>query len=328
MTNGPPDQRPPVLEVQPGHAPGSAGAPVRPPTPHAGAGSLARALIRTARPRQWSKNVLVLGAPGAAGVLTQFDVVVTTLAAFAVFCLASSGTYFLNDSLDVEVDRRHPTKRFRPVAAGLVPAPAAAVTGVLLLAAGVASGLALAGAPLALVLSTYAVLQPLYSRWLKHIPVVDLAVVSAGFVLRAIAGGVAVDVPISQWFLIVATFGSLFMVAGKRSAEHADLGEGRDGHRTTLGVYTGGFLHYVRVVSSAVAIAAYCLWAFEKADVANVPIWFQLSIIPFVAAILRYELLVEAGRGGAPEEVVLGDRPLQVLGLAWIAVFAVGVHAG
>jgi decaprenyl-phosphate phosphoribosyltransferase len=176
-------------------------------------------------------------------------------------------------------------------------------------------------------LALYAVITLSYSLWLKEIAVVDLAAVASGFVLRAISGGVAADVPISDWFLIVASFGSLFMVAGKRHAEHLDLREGRGSHRATLEEYSLGFLGYVRSVSSGIAITAYCLWAFEKADLADVPVLFQLSIIPFVLAILRYALLLDAGRGGAPEEVVLGDRHLQVLGLVWVGLFAAGVYA-
>ena len=150
---------------------------------------------------------------------------------------------------------------------------------------------------------------------------------ASGFVLRAISGGIAAHVAISDWFLIVASFGSLFMVAGKRHAEHVDLREGRGAHRATLEEYSLGFLSYVRSVSSGVAIAAYCLWAFEKAKLAGDPVLFQLSIIPFVMAILRYALLLDAGRGGAPEEIVIGDRTLQVLGLVWVALFAAGVYA-
>ena len=283
-------------------------------------------LVRSARPRQWIKNVLVFAAPGAAGALTDGEILVRAIAAFAVFCLAASGTYILNDALDVESDRLHPTKRWRPIAAGVVPAGPAKVIGLALLVASVGCALALAGWPLALVVGIYVALQPLYSIWLKNIAVVDLAAVASGFVLRAIAGGGAVDLPISQWFLIVASFGSLFMVAGKRHAEHLDLGEDRIHHRSTLKEYSPAFLHYVQAVSSAVAIAAYCLWAFEKADVAQSPLWFQLSIVPLVLAVLRYALLLDGGAGGAPEEIVLSDRSLQVLGLLWVATFAVGVY--
>jgi decaprenyl-phosphate phosphoribosyltransferase len=291
-----------------------------------GRAGLLGGLLRTARPRQWVKNLLVFAAPGAAGALTDADVVVRALAAFAVFCVAASGTYFLNDALDVESDRLHPTKCRRPIACGTVPAGPAKVVGVVLLLVSVGCALALGGWPLALVIGIYVGLQPLYSLWLKNLAVIDLAAVASGFVLRAIAGGVAVDLPISQWFLIVASFGSLFMVAGKRHAEHLDLGEEGGSHRSTLDAYSPSFLHYVQAVSSAVAIAAYCLWAFEKADVAQAPLWFQLSIIPLVLAVLRYALLLDAGEGGAPEEIVLADRSLQVLGLLWVATFTVGVH--
>lgn len=287
-------------------------------------------MLRTARPRQWIKNVLVFAAPAAAGVLTQADVFAKATGALGVFCLAASGTYFLNDALDVDADRLHPTKRHRPVAAGSVTPGTAMVTAAFLLVASVGAAYALAGWQLALVIGIYVALQPLYSLWWKHVAVLDLAAVASGFVLRAVAGGVAVDVPISQWFLIVASFGSLFMVAGKRDGEKLELvGAGIDndtGHRATLGVYSANYLHYIRSLSSAVALAAYCLWAFEQADVARSPVWFQISIIPFVLGTLRYALLLDSGLGAAPEEIVLRDRTLQVLGLLWMTSFAIGVH--
>ena len=289
--------------------------------------TLVRGLVRTARPKQWIKNVLVFAAPGAAGVLTEAEPLARTVLAFVVFCLAAAGTYFLNDSLDYEADRRHPTKRNRPIAAGIVPLGLARVTAAVLLVAAVAAAIPLGGPELALVVGVYVTLTLSYSFFLKHQPVIDIAAVAAGFVLRTIAGGVAADVPISQWFLIVASFGSLFMVSGKRAAEFAEMGEDRASTRVTLSYYTASFLRYVRSVTSSVAIAAYCLWAFEKAEAAGSQIWFELSIVPFVLGILRYALLLETGHGGAPEEVVLGDRTLQVLGLVWAAVFAVGVYA-
>ncbi|MGI9022484.1 MAG: decaprenyl-phosphate phosphoribosyltransferase [Acidimicrobiales bacterium] len=290
-------------------------------------GATLKGLLRSARPRQWTKNVLVFAAPGAAGVLTHADAVAEACGAFALFCVASAGAYLLNDALDVAADRRHPTKRERPIAAGTVTVGLAKTLGVVLLVLSVVGAFALAGWPFAIVLGTYVVMQPLYSLWLKHLVVIDLAAVASGFLLRAIAGGVAVGVPISKWFLIVASFGSLFMVAGKRQAEHLDLGDDRGDHRTTLNTYSADYLRYVRSVSSSVAIAAYCLWAFEKADLAVAPIWFQLSIVPFVLAVLRYALILDTGAGGAPEEIVLSDRALQMLGVLWVVAFAVGVYA-
>jgi decaprenyl-phosphate phosphoribosyltransferase len=301
--------------------------PPAPVSPTRGVAPLLRGLLRTARPRQWIKNVLVFAAPGAAGVLDEAGAIAQAMAAFAVFCLASSGTYYLNDALDVEHDRLHLVKKTRPVAAGVVPVTLAKLVGALLLASGVLAAFLLDGWRLALVIGIYVALQPIYSIWLKNVPVLDLAAVASGFVLRAIAGAVAVDVPVSKWFLIVTSFGSLFMVAGKRHAEHIDLGDERVSHRATLGEYSVSYLRYVRSVSSGVALAAYCLWAFEKSEAASAPLWFELSIVPFALAILRYALLLDTGKGGAPEEVVLQDRLIQVLGLVWVMTFAVGVHA-
>jgi decaprenyl-phosphate phosphoribosyltransferase len=179
-----------------------------------------------------------------------------------------------------------------------------------------------------LVVATYVVVTVSYSLWLKHEPILDLGAVAAGFGLRAIAGGYATDVPLSNFFLIVVGAGSLFIVAGKRHAELTELGDASSGHRQTLGEYSDSFLNYVRAVTSGVAITGYALWAFERAAEVGNTFWFRLSIVPFVLAILRYALTVEQGGGGAPEEVVLRDRMLQLLGVLWLATFAIGVHAG
>lgn len=290
------------------------------------ASNLVGGLIRLARPKQWVKNVLVFAAPGAAGVLDQRGAFVDATIAFACFCLAAAGTYFLNDVRDVEADRRHPSKRHRPVADGVVSAALATTLGIVLLVAGI--GLAFAVRwPLAATVAGYAALTTTYSSWLKHVAVVDVVAVAAGFVLRAIGGAAATDVPISDWFFIVTSFGSLFMVSGKRGAEAAEVGDDAATIRRSLGSYTPGFVAYLRSVSSAAMLVAYCLWAFEKAaeSGSDVP-WYQLSIVPFAVGVLRYALVLDEGRGSAPEEVVLADRPLQVIGAVWAVVFAVGVY--
>ena len=156
----------------------------------------------------------------------------------------------------------------------------------------------------------------------------DLAAVAAGFVLRTIAGGVAVGVPISEWFLIVAGSGSMFVVTGKRHAELLELGDEAAAHRPSLAHYSYAYLNYVRGVASAIAILAYCLWAFERSALSGNEVWFQLSAVPFVLGILRYALLLDQGRGGAPEELVLGDRMLQLVGAAWALLFAMAVTGG
>jgi decaprenyl-phosphate phosphoribosyltransferase len=147
-------------------------------------------------------------------------------------------------------------------------------------------------------------------------------------VLRAVGGAAAADVPVSDWFFIVTCFGSLFMVSGKRGAEAAEVGDASTHTRAVLAAYTPSFSAYLRSVSSAAVLVAYCLWAFEKENAtdASVP-WYQLSILPFVLAILRYALVLDQGRGSAPEEVVFSDRTLQVIGVVWAVAFGLGVYA-
>ena len=306
----------PVPEVSP--------APIPEPLP-GWRSSLPGALLRTARPKQWSKNVLVFAAPAAAGVLGRADPLLRSLLAFAVFCLAAGGTYFLNDTLDVNADRMHPTKRLRPVAAGALGVGLARAVGLGLVAVGLGLS-AILGWKLTVIIAIYLAVQLAYTLWLKHEPILDLGAVSAGFVLRAIAGGVATGVPISEWFLIVATFGSLFMVTGKRSAEQAVMGPQGGSHRATLAVYTPAFLRSILVTASTVTIAAYCLWAFENQKAEHHGIWFQLSIVPFVLAMFRYAFLLDQGLGGQPEDLVLSDRTLQVLAVIWVVLFALGVY--
>ncbi|MGQ0617158.1 MAG: decaprenyl-phosphate phosphoribosyltransferase [Acidimicrobiia bacterium] len=288
--------------------------------------SLARGLLHEARPKQWAKNVLVFAAPGAAGVLDEAHLLVETLIAFVAFCLASAGTYFVNDLKDLEADRRHPTKCRRPIAAGEVPVGLAQALAPLLIFGSIA--LAFVASPaLAATIAGYLALTTAYSAWLKHVVILDMVAVATGFVLRAIAGATATGVPVSNWFFITASFGSLFMVAGKRYAESLEIGTDASTVRATLGEYTPSYLAYLRAVSSGAVLVAYCLWAFEKAAESDSPVpWYQLSILPFVVAILRYALLLDQGKGSAPEELIMEDRTLQIVGLVWIAVFGIGVY--
>jgi decaprenyl-phosphate phosphoribosyltransferase len=288
-----------------------------------------RQLLRASRPKQWTKNVLVLAAPFAAGVLTNSGAVQRVCAAFAIFCCLASATYLLNDVVDAPADRRHPVKSLRPVASGALPVPLALATSLALFAAALGGSAALGWRMLA-VSAAYVAIQFAYCLWLKHEPVFDLACVAAGFVLRAIAGGVAAHLPISQWFLIVATFGAMLMVTGKRFAEYRQLGDRRGVHRPTLDAYSEAFLQGIVYMSAAVATTAYCLWAFQRqAQVHGHPnsILFQLSIVPFVLGILRYTFEIDAGRASTPEDVVFSDRALQAVGLVWLALFGVGVYA-
>ncbi|MFL5779743.1 MAG: decaprenyl-phosphate phosphoribosyltransferase [Thermoleophilaceae bacterium] len=286
----------------------------------------ARALLRSLRPKQWAKNVLVLAAPAAAGVLTHGHTLARVGAAFASFCLVSSGTYLLNDARDVESDRLHPTKRDRPIAAGLVNVRLAVALGFALIAGGFAVA-AVVRLEFLVVVVLYVAITTSYTLWLKQVAVVDIVAIASGFILRAVGGGVAVDVPLSRWFLIVASFGSLFVVSGKRHGEHIDLGEEGADVRPTLGAYSRNYLQYVWTMTSGVTVAAYCLWAFEMAPADEKVPFYELSIVPFVTFILRYAMLLEQGYGGAPEDVVLGDRTLLVLAAVWAALFGAGVYS-
>jgi decaprenyl-phosphate phosphoribosyltransferase len=299
-------------------------AEVLPPEVRAPSGGIVGGVVRTMRPRQWVKNLLVFAAPVAAGEILQLDVLRATLLAFLLFCLAASGVYLINDVRDVAEDRRHPRKRFRPVAAGIVPPAVAVVVGVLLLGASLAGAVLLATPALAGVLGAYIGISLAYSFFLKDQPVIDLAVVASGFLLRGVAGGAAAGIALSQWFLLVAAFGALFMVAGKRYAEVVALGEGA-GTRRLLGAYSASYLRFVWSLSAGVACTTYSLWAFELRRAHHGFPWETISIAPFVLALLRYAVDVDRGEAGAPEEIVLKDKVLLLMGAVWAACVVIGV---
>jgi decaprenyl-phosphate phosphoribosyltransferase len=285
------------------------------------------ALIRTARPKQWTKNVLVFAAPGAAGVLNEPRQLGLTCLAFVAMCLAASGTYYWNDALDIESDREHPTKRFRPIASGLVSLRAAHIIGTMLIVAALAVAATTGRWQTVGVVALYLAVTLTYSAIWKHIAVVDLVAIASGFVLRAAAGAVAVDVAMSSWFVLCITFGSLFIVTGKRFAEARELGADAYKLRATLGDYSEGFLRFVLALACGGALVSYCMWAFERRDIVNATNHFyELSIVPMLTAFLRYALVLEQGRGAAPEEVFASDRVLQVLGGLWVVVFGLAVY--
>jgi len=287
------------------------------------------AVIRTARPKQWAKNFLVFAAPAAAGVLTEPAVLVRTGIAFVAFCLAASGTYFLNDAMDLAADRLHPAKRKRPIAAGVISRPTAYVISVLLMVTGLAVAFPVQNGRLTVVLVIYLAFTISYSLGLKREPVVELAMVAAGFVLRAVGGAVAANVGLSRWFLIVAGAGSLFVVAGKRIGELSQHGAADGTSRSVLARYTPNFLRQVSTISAGVTVTAYCLWAFANAAAhGEAAIWFELSIIPFVVAILRYALISDHGDAGAPEDVLLSDKVIVLFAVVWAVLFGIGISLG
>jgi decaprenyl-phosphate phosphoribosyltransferase len=282
--------------------------------------------LHTARPKQWLKNVLVFAAPGAAGVLDNFTSFAPAVAIFIAFCLASSGTYFWNDVLDAAHDAKHPRKKSRPIAAGRISRTGGAVAGSVLMVLGCALGFLIewrAG----LAMTVYVVMTTSYSSVFKHVAVIDLMAVASGFVLRAIAGAEATHVEMSNWFLICVSFGALFIVAGKRYAEISEVGSGNSDTRATLAVYSREFLRTVVTISLSATLVAYCMWAFATKEVSGAT-WpfYELSIVPMLGALLRYLLVLDLGRGSAPEEVFAADRALQILGVVWVIIFGLGVY--
>ncbi|MER7818827.1 decaprenyl-phosphate phosphoribosyltransferase [Streptomyces sp. NPDC096153] len=310
------------------------GDPERPPRRPGGATRAHRrplrlliGLVRTARPRQWIKNLLVGAAPAAAGELVSRQTAVQLGLVFVLFTAAASAVYLINDTLDAQADRAHPEKCRRPVARGDVPVPVAYTAGVLLAAASTAAAVVLCNVMTAALLTAYLVMQIAYCVRLKHVLVVDLAIVTTGFLMRAMIGGVALSIPLSRWFLITTGFGALFMVAAKRYSEAVEM-EGSDGAtRALLTSYTAGYLRFVWQLAAGVAVLGYCLWALESGGAADGSLlpWRQLSMIAFILAVLRYAVFADRGAAGAPEDVVLRDRPLAVIGLAWLAIYGMAV---
>jgi decaprenyl-phosphate phosphoribosyltransferase len=279
--------------------------------------------LRACRPRQWSKNLLVLAAPCAAGVIDRPLVAMQVAGAFLVLCLVSSATYLVNDVRDREQDRRHPRKRLRPVAAGELSPRAALQVAIVLALAGVAGATAITPG-LGAIACGYLALTASYSLWLRRVVVLDILAIAAGFVLRAIAGGVATDIYLSRWFVIVTACCAIYLVAAKRYAElreHAGSGPAR----ATLRRYSPGRLRLALLASATVAGIAYTGWAFTRPSHL---VWYGLSIAPFLLWLCRYAVLIGAGAGQAPEELILRDRTLLALSVTWCFLFLGGVYVG
>jgi decaprenyl-phosphate phosphoribosyltransferase len=287
--------------------------------------TLTVAVLVTMRPKQWVKNALVVAAAGAAGALGHDDTPARVTAAFVSFCLLASGIYAINDVRDAEEDRRHPRKRFRPVAAGDLDSRVAIGVGLSLLLAGLLLSAAIRPV-LALVGVGYAALTLSYTLVWRHVIVFDIVAVAGGFVLRAVAGGVAAPVTLSRWFLLVVTSAAVFVAAAKRYAELRRTEGTRDPRRRVLNAYSPRALELIIAGATVVALSAYWIWAFSLPVVRGVP-WRPLTIVPFAASLLRYYELVHRGAGEAPEEVLLSDRPLQLAAVVWLALFALEVHA-
>ncbi|MFI1730545.1 decaprenyl-phosphate phosphoribosyltransferase [Streptomyces acidicola] len=288
---------------------------------------LALGLLRTARPRQWAKNVLVVAAPASAGELFSARALIQLPLVFLLFTACAAAVYLVNDARDAEADRAHPVKRHRPVAAGQVPVPVAYAVGGTLAVLAPAAAAWLCSPRTAALLIAYLGLQLAYCFSLKHVLVVDLVVVTTGFLMRAMAGGLALGIPLSRWFLITTGFGALFMVAAKRYSEALQMAGKQGATRVLLNEYTVGYLRFVWQLAAGAAVLGYCLWALEEGGLPHTGLlpWRQLSVVAFVLAILRYAVFADRGTAGQPEDVVLRDRALALIGAVWIAMYGLAV---
>jgi 4-hydroxybenzoate polyprenyltransferase len=287
--------------------------------------SFAGNFLRLARPKQWTKNGFVLAGLVFAGDALIASSVAAAFLAFLAFCLLSSSVYAANDVLDVEEDRKHPVKRLRPVASGVISAKAGLIYALVLMAAGMALAFAVnwhvgvAGVG-------YIVLQILYTTFLKHMAVLDVMSISGGFVIRALAGVGAVGAPISPWLVVCTGLLTLFLGFSKRRHEIASLGPGAVGHRRNLADYSVPLLDEMMNIMLSATIIAYTLYTFTVYE-SDQEI-FMMASIPFVIyGVFRYMLLVHRDGGGNPDTLLLRDRPLQVALLLWIAVVMVVIYA-
>ena len=286
--------------------------------------SALKALLLTLRPEQWIKNLLVFAGVMFGGRLLDVSALWAAITTFAVFCALSSAVYIFNDIADREADRQHPLKSSRPIAAGDLSPAAAALAGAVL--AGAALAVATIMTPrLGLVAAAYLVLLLLYSAALKHFVIVDVLVIAGGFVLRAVAGAVAVAVPISHWLLVCTTLLALFLALSKRRHELTLLGEGAVGHRRILEEYSPYLLDQMIAVVTASTLVAYTLYTTDAETAARLGTTRLGLTVPFVLyGIFRYLYLVHQKRGGgSPSTMLVTDRPLLACVALWAASVAV-----
>ena len=281
-------------------------------------------IIKTMRPHQWIKNVLIYVPLVFDRKLTDVPSLIWTTSGFIIFCLVASVVYIVNDIADLEADRNHPEKKKRPLASGKLPVSVAVITAILILSITFPLAYWLSPA-FALVIFCYFGLNLLYSKWLKHIPIIDVFVLASFYVLRVIAGLTLIEVErFSPWLYMVTTLLALYIGLGKRRAELTLLQENANQHRRVLEGYTIPLLDQLIIIVSATTIIAYSLYTFSAP---NLPENHTMMLtIPFaIYGIFRYLYLIQVKQeGGAPEEILLSDRPLQITVLLWgIAIMVI-----
>jgi decaprenyl-phosphate phosphoribosyltransferase len=282
------------------------------------------AAVETSRPRQWPKNLLVFAAPLAGATLGRNNGFGYALVAALAFVAASAAVYFVNDVVDAERDRRHPVKKFRPVASGRLPRSHALALAALGVAVGLAAGFWIGEPRLSVVIGTYLALSALYTVALKHIPVIELAFVASGFVLRAIGGAIATHVPPSAYFLLVCSLGALMVAIAKRYTELAMLDENAASHRPVMRWYSRPMLRVSQRVVACAMVVAYLLWAGAEQD-PWMRGWHLASALPLTAALVRFDRLTARAEGKPVEDLIARDPLMICCELAWLIMFGVGL---
>ena len=293
-------------------------------TPAATRAGLARSLLLALRPKQWAKNILVGAAPLAAGELLSFSTAGRVLLLFIALSCASSAGYLINDVRDRDYDRAHPRKRLRPIASGAlgVPVALAAAAALAFIALALAATCSLQAGMLT---GCYLALTLVYSVWLKRVPGVEMVIVSAGFLLRAVIGGVATGTNLSEWFLAVICAASLLVVSGKRVAEMRRLDgaalEPAVAQRGVLHSYSAGYLRAIASMAAGIAVAAYIAWVLLVGMRRGSAMLTAASVAPLTAAVGRYLHVVNAGGGESPEDALLDDKVMLAFGAGWLVLF-------
>lgn len=283
-----------------------------------------RAVVRTTRPRQWPKNLLVFAAPLAAASLGRNDGLGYALIAMFAFAAASAAVYFINDVVDVERDRRHPVKRNRPIASGVLPERHAVVLTVLAAAFAVGAGVVIRAPLLVATVSLYLCLSFLYSFRLKHVPFVEMVIVASGFLLRVLGGAAATHVRPSIWFLLVCSLGALGVAVAKRYTELTSLGEDAVRHRPAMRWYRPGMLRIGQVLVGVGMLATYVMWAFSETAPARP--WHLLSALPLAAALVRFGALTARRTVRPVEDLIMRDAVMLGFEAAWLVLFCVGLY--
>jgi len=282
------------------------------------------AVLETARPRQWPKNLLVFAAPLAGASMGRDKGFGYTLGTTAAFVVASAAVYFVNDVIDANRDRLHPVKRLRPVPSGRLPAAHALAIAAIAAALAGSYGFWFGQPRLAGLITAYMAISLLYGLVLKHVPVIEMLAVASGFVLRALGGAVATNVPPSGWFLLVCCLGALMVAIAKRYSELTSLGAEAARHRPVMRRYTRAWLRRSQRLTAVVMVMAYLLWAAGESG-GWIRGWHLASAVPLIAALWRFDWLSGRVDGRPVEDLISRDYPMVGAELAWLVLFVVGL---